>query len=66
MAPPYEILAIGNSEDLKSALDMPGGVLEPLSFYNIQASLEKLDDLVLPAFNGSTLLQYARPVEEGQ
>jgi uncharacterized protein YlxW (UPF0749 family) len=64
MSPPFEIYAIGNKDDLYAALSMPGGVLEPLSFFNIQAQMEKLDDLTLPAFSGSTLRQYARPVGE--
>jgi uncharacterized protein YlxW (UPF0749 family) len=64
MTPPFEIYAIGNSEDLYSALTMPGGVLEPLKYFNIESSIEKQDDLTLPAFSGSTLRQYARPVGE--
>jgi uncharacterized protein YlxW (UPF0749 family) len=64
MAPPFDIYAIGNPDNLDSALKMPGGVLAPLNYFNIKAEIEKQADVVLPAYSGSTLLQYARPVEE--
>jgi uncharacterized protein YlxW (UPF0749 family) len=64
MTPPFDFYAIGNSDDLYAALTMPGGVLEPLRYFNINSSIEKHSDLVLPAFSGSTLRQYARPIGE--
>ena len=64
MSPPFDTYAIGNSDDLYAALTMPGGVLEPLSFFNIEARIEKLADVTLPAYSGSTLHQYALPIGE--
>jgi uncharacterized protein YlxW (UPF0749 family) len=64
MAPPFEIFAIGNSDNLESALTMPGGVLRPLDYFNIKAQIDKMPDIQLPAYSGSTLMQYAKPVEE--
>ncbi|MFH1676705.1 MAG: DUF881 domain-containing protein [bacterium] len=64
MTPPFEISAIGNSDNLYNALTMPGGVLEPLRYFNIRADIVRLDDISLPAYTGSTLLNYTKPVED--
>lgn len=64
MTPPFDIFAIGDSDELYTALTMPWGVLEPLRFYNIETEIVKLEDMVLPAYGGSAILQYASPVEE--
>ena len=63
MTPPFDIFAIGDPDDLYTALTMPYGVLEPLGFYNIRSDITRLDDMVLPPYGGSMMLQYARPVE---
>ncbi|MCX6647692.1 MAG: DUF881 domain-containing protein [bacterium] len=63
MTPPFDIFAIGDPDDLYNALTMPYGVLEPLGFYNIQSDIVKLDDMELPPYGGTTMLQYARPVD---
>ncbi|HEX2953363.1 MAG TPA: DUF881 domain-containing protein, partial [Bacillota bacterium] len=51
IAPPYIIRVIGNPENLKSALTLPGGFVETqiLSF-ELQFSTEKKDDLYLPPY----------------
>jgi uncharacterized protein YlxW (UPF0749 family) len=64
MTPPFDIFAIGNPDDLYTALTMPWGVLDPLEFYNIQSEITKLDEMVIPAYSGSTILQYAHPVDQ--
>lgn len=64
MTPPFDIFAIGNPDDLNNALTMPGGVLEPLSFFNINTEIVKVEDIVLPPFQGSTILEYAKPLED--
>lgn len=66
MTAPFEIHAIGNPEDLEQALTMPGGVLDPMRIFGIEAAIEKVNDLVLPAYSGSTLLKFAKPLEEGK
>ncbi|RXT15422.1 DUF881 domain-containing protein [Ammoniphilus sp. CFH 90114] len=53
---PYEILAIGDPVILKTALDMPGGVLDHLRRYsNAGMLIEKKDEVELPAFTGGSL-----------
>jgi len=64
MTPPFEIYAIGNPDTLYSSLTLRGGVLEPLALYDIETEVVKLDNIVLPAYGGSTLLEYARPLGE--
>jgi uncharacterized protein YlxW (UPF0749 family) len=66
LAPPYHIEVIGDSENLKNALMMPGGFVEQqiLSF-NLKFMIEPIDKLVLPAYKGSIAFEHAKPVEEG-
>ena len=66
MTPPFDIFAIGNPDELYNAVTMPGGVIEPLQYFNIRAEIVKMDDMVLPAYSGLTLLQYAHGVKEGE
>jgi uncharacterized protein YlxW (UPF0749 family) len=52
-APPFEISAIGNSDTLMKALQMPGGILNQLKeFSKIDVKLEKKDKIDLPAYAG--------------
>jgi uncharacterized protein YlxW (UPF0749 family) len=66
LAPPYHIEAIGDSDNLKNALMMPGGFVEQqiLSF-NLKFVIEPMDKLDLPAYKGSIAFEFAKPLEEG-
>lgn len=64
MTPPFDIFAIGNPENLYNSLTMRGGVLEGLELFDINYEISRLDNIQLPAYGGSTLLEYARPLEE--
>jgi len=46
---PCTIRAIGDPERLQSGLELLGGVLDNLKFYNIYPTVEKKDNLELPA-----------------
>lgn len=65
IAPPYKIEAIGDPDNLKNALMMPGGFVEQqiLSF-NLKFVIEKMDQLVIPAYKGSLTFEHAQPAEE--
>lgn len=65
LAPPYQIEVIGDPDNLKNALMMPGGFVEQqiLSF-NLTFALEKMDELVIPAYQGSLTFEHAQPAEE--
>jgi len=65
MTPPFDIFAIGDPDDLESALTMPRGVLEPLQFFNIETEIVMMEEITLPPYGGLTRLNYAQPVGEG-
>lgn len=55
IVPPFEISAIGDSEVLVTALEMPGGVIQNFkNWSNIEVKLEKKEKLDLPAFTGDS------------
>ncbi|TCL72316.1 uncharacterized protein YlxW (UPF0749 family) [Hydrogenispora ethanolica] len=67
LAPPYVVEAIGDPENLKSALMMPGGFVEQqiLSF-NLKFSIQPEDELLIPAYKGSISFEHAKMAEEGE
>lgn len=60
---PFEIKAIGLPEQL-AALDRPGGYLELLRSYSVEATLEKSNNITIPKYTGTITYQYAKSVEE--
>jgi len=61
VTPPFEIRAIGNQDNMISALEMRGGVVEYLKFFGIQVSIEKKDEIDIPSYAGSLDFKYAKP-----
>lgn len=65
LAPPYEIKAIGDPDNLKNALMMPGGFVEQqILAFNLKFVVEKMDKISIPAYKGSISFDYAQPAEE--
>jgi uncharacterized protein YlxW (UPF0749 family) len=65
LSAPYTILAIGNSKELRSALEMPNGLLQNRALDLLKMIvIEEADELVLPEYTGSLNPQYARPAPE--
>lgn len=62
-ATPVEILAIGDPATLESTLKLKGGIIDVLSLYNIQVTVEKKADLTLPAYKGNLQFQLGQPVK---
>lgn len=62
IGPPFIIKAIGDPDSLNSALTMTGGVADSLILLDM-FEVEKADDIVVPAYNGTTKFKYAKPVE---
>ncbi len=53
--PPFQISAIGDSNTLVTALEMPGGVIQNLNEWtNIDVKVEKKERIDLPAFTGDS------------
>ncbi|MGO0122027.1 DUF881 domain-containing protein [Desulfothermobacter acidiphilus] len=65
IAPPYEILAIGDPEALQAALDIKGGIVETLRDWGVRIQVEKLSQLTVPALNRPLRYDYARVAETG-
>jgi uncharacterized protein YlxW (UPF0749 family) len=64
LAPPYEIKAIGPSEELETALRMPGGFLASMDMFRNMGGdvrITRSDEVEIPAFNGSMLYRFAKP-----
>ena len=59
---PFVIKAIGLPEGL-AALDRPGGYLQYLRQYDIEASLEKSNEITIPKYNGKLEFAYAKSLE---
>ncbi len=66
LTPPFVITAVGDPDTMLAALEMRGGVLETLQFYNIQATAKKVDKVVVPAYTGSTTWNWAQRVSESE
>ncbi len=64
--PPFEILAFGNPDTLESALLIDGGLVDYLQDWGIQVTVEKLEELTVPAYSGNLELKYATSVKEGE
>ena len=56
---PFVIKAIGLPESL-AALDRPGGYLQYLRQYDIEASLEKSNEITIPKYTGKLEFSYAK------
>jgi len=50
VVPPYQVLAIGDPDTLMSSLELPGGLAEYLRSLGIDITVEKHDDLTIPAY----------------
>lgn len=59
---PFEIKAIGLPESL-SALDRPGGYLQILKKYSIEATLEKSNEITIPKYSGKLEFTYGQSIE---
>lgn len=64
VAPPLQILAIGDSEVLQNALKMRGGVVDNLSFWGIDVKIKPEPEIVIPAYTGSLNFKFAQPVQK--
>jgi uncharacterized protein YlxW (UPF0749 family) len=61
--PPYVITAIGNPDTLAGSLNMRGGIADYLRYWGIQVTVQKVNQVTIPAYDGNVSFQYARPVD---
>ena len=64
VAPPFRILAIGDSTVLESGLKMRGGVVTNLQFWGIDVKVKPEPEVVIPAYQGSLDFRFALPVHK--
>lgn len=62
-APPLRISAVGNPNDLESAMLMKNGPVEGLKGWGLEVTVSKEQSLTLPAFKGSLKFQFGSPVK---
>ncbi len=61
LAPPYDVIAIGDPHTLDAALGIPGGVLDTLKGKNASGSVRQLTSVAITALHVTSTPQYARP-----
>jgi len=66
LTPPFIISAAGDPDNMVKSLQMRGGIVEQLQFWNIQVSVKKVLEITIPAYTGSLRFDYARPVFNGE
>jgi len=62
LTPPFIIRALGDQDNMVNSLQMRGGIIEQLSFWGIQVSIRRVDNLAVPAYSGTIKFDYAHPV----
>ncbi|MCM8899861.1 DUF881 domain-containing protein [Caldicoprobacter algeriensis] len=65
-APPFIIHAIGDPDALADYFKRPDSVYHILTFYGLEFSIKKLDNVKIPRYYGEVNFDYARPVEGGE
>jgi uncharacterized protein YlxW (UPF0749 family) len=60
VTPPFEVLAIGDPDVLKTSLEMRGGVLEPMRPWGIQITIAQKDNIIMPPYKGTIRFRYAQ------
>ncbi len=61
LAPPYDMLAIGDPPTLSQAMGIPGGVLDTVKGKGASATVTELDTVRITALHAVTPPKYARP-----
>ena len=61
LRPPYEFVAIGDAATMRSALGIPGGVLETLRSGGAEGTVDAADTLTVTALRQVKAPQYAQP-----
>ncbi len=63
IAPPVVILATGDPDTLQSGLEIRGGIFQQLKFWGLVAEVRKKDNITVPAYTGTLIFNYSRPVK---
>ncbi len=61
---PYEISAIGKPETMMGALNLRGGIVSEMKTDNIDVSIERFEEIIIPEYTGLIEYKYVTPVVE--
>lgn len=64
IAAPFVISAIGESDHLYSALNLRGGIIDNIRQDNIDVTIEKKNEIIVPEYSNVITYQYATPLKE--
>lgn len=60
--PPFTIKAVGNPESLEAALNIRFGIVQEMrEMYNLQVTIKKENNIVIPRYNRTINFKYAKP-----
>lgn len=62
VAPPFTILAIGDSKVLEAGLTIRGGIIDGLKFWGIGVKVKQEQEITVPAYQGALDFHFAQPV----
>ncbi|MDP3051757.1 MAG: DUF881 domain-containing protein [Eubacteriales bacterium] len=65
ISPPYTVSAIGDPEALRNMVELSGGLVEILRDWGIDVQVEVLDEVIVPAYQGTIRLEYTSLYKEG-
>lgn len=63
---PFKISAIGESTTLQGALSLRGGIIDSLKSSSIDVTIEKSDEIIVPAYEKPITYQYATSLDDGK
>jgi uncharacterized protein YlxW (UPF0749 family) len=61
LAPPYTIMVIGGPDTMRTALNIPGGVVDSVRQHGGTVSVREADPVRVTALHNAGALQYAKP-----
>lgn len=64
LSAPFTISAIGKPETLMGALNLRGGIIDEIEAAKIDVTIEKQNEIIIPAYSKKLEYQYATPVSE--
>lgn len=64
LSAPFSIVAVGDPETLRGALDVRGGTVDGLRGVGVRVGLSSVADAILPAYRGPLGFRFARPDRE--
>lgn len=66
MTPPYVIKAIGKAEQLETALNLTGGVIDNLEIWGFEIDIQKHEELYIPKYTGDMTYDVAMPIKNSE